>query len=384
MDGLLYSPGILSGDAMDIGAGTKTRELIDLICLSGHITRQAAVLLCGRAIRNTIPKLQTLCTLTDGTETLGSYRVIASSRTNAITLSKRAVGLLSITAPEMVYKFECMYSTNPRQKERATQISEIYAMMIKAGVSVYPTQKQTLSMEFGGDGLSKPCFYDSLEIKKVVGVKEAGFTRMRGILFSLSGAYVSYFVNKELAEWRRNEEYKMRHKIDELTKKNFPQITRIPHDIYAVDKALIFGRNPGIMSELLGIQHTPTGISTQNFIGGGMLYDKVYFLPINETGIKILKLLAHPHNYEVALSKLPGKPHQTENDLTGANTGGKREFIYPAFTNCISELVLIGAKAFQYPTNTYRIYCLPWQLPYLRAFYGNLNNIEFKAFEFGI
>lgn len=368
---------------MEIGTGTRARDLVELISMSGYATRSAAELLCGRSIRNIIPKMRRIQNIELAGTHMGHWRLLGSSDNRALTLSSTSRELLQKIDARLHDKYNHIYTTNPFQKERLLQISEVYAMMMKAQVHVHPGSKPVLGLEFSGTELNRPYYYDSIDIKALCGIKEMGFTRMRGILFCPSGAYITYFVNKELAAWRHGDESKMRHQIDDVAKKNFPVLVAEKNDFYAVDKSLVFSRKPGVMKELLEVQRTKEKKTSQNLIGGSSLYDKVHFLPASSDGIKILKLISYPRRYYASLDRLFGKKHAGLFDLMGMR-GEEGDFYYPAFTNCISDLVIIRSKAYNYRNNHYKLYCLPWQLPYLRDFYDNLPNIELKPYGFDI
>lgn len=247
-------------------------------------------------------------------------------------------------------------------KERHHRVAEAAALCMEAGLEVRPYMLPQLQNR----GLYKivpenPAFYLAKDIKKVGGVEmnKTMFTRMAGAVFSPGGCYAVYNARASAMKWSGMGEFKALHSLMEIGRMN----AGVPE----VDSAVLLGESYEVAVKTLLASEENRRLEFR-FDG---IYRHIYFIAMNELGIRQLRLLLLPDWKEKMQEAL-----FDEEDLAF----NKGIFEYDAFVDGVyvfshldSDLArLVRFKeALAGGGGRYEVVCYPHQLGFLKGYLGD-------------
>ena len=129
-----------------------------------------------------------------------------------------------------------------------------------------------------------PVFYLAKDIKRVGGAEmnKTMFTRMAGAVFSLGGCYAVYNTRASAMKWSGMGEFKALHSL--------MAIGRMNAGVLEVDSAVLFGESGDVALRTLLASEESKRLEFR-FDG---IYRHIYFIAMNEPGVRQLKLLMLP------------------------------------------------------------------------------------------
>ena len=108
------------------------------------------------------------------------------------------------------------------------------------------------------------------------------FTRMAGAIFSQSEAYAVYNTRNALMKWNGMGEFKALH--------NLIEISRMNAGVQNIQSAILLGESEEIALKTL----METEKNRRLEFRFDSIYQNIYFVPMNDFGIRLLRLLSIP------------------------------------------------------------------------------------------
>ena len=190
------------------------------------------------------------------------------------------------------------------------------------------------------------------------------FTRMVGAIFSNHKCFAVYNTRNSVMKWNGMGEFKARH--------NLIEIARMNAGINDVDSAILFGQSDKILLDTLMVNETNHRLEFR-FDG---IYRHIHFVPLNEYGIRLLKLICMKDASKMFIDIL------FESDSLANGLGS---FEYDAYINnkyILCHLDGDVARLIRFKeaisVNQYdsEVICFEFQADYLRAFLNGLAKIK--------
>lgn len=246
--------------------------------------------------------------------------------------------------------------------DRNHRVAECVATIQAAGVPYIPYQLPPLQKSRIAHVVSSDSsFYLAKNIKKLddAEMNKTMFTRVSGMLFYPGGCYAVYNTRFSMMKWSGMGEYKARHHLMEIARMNA--------GIDTVDSAILFGATTGIGLETLKEQ--------KKIQKAEMRFDRIYhhvhYLPMNQDGVQLLRLLVLEDWKERLMQALfppelrPAGIPNMEYDAKNGST-----YLYVSIDNDIARITRLrdGLATTDAP---YEIICLPWQVDFVKSYLGD-------------
>lgn len=285
--------------------GSQVWQLITLLSFVGELPYQSLSLL-GRervykALISRLTTAQTLRNFHTGAEmTIKLLTVSGTGRAKTIRLHKAALPILDWLYPG-TYRYYMNafwnhhFPGDAAHRERNHRIAETAAICMRAGIEARPYQLPILQNEMRRMVTPDyPSLYLGRDIKRVGGTETSKtmFTRMTGAIFTSDNCYAVYNTRDAVMKWSGMGEFKALHSLME--------IARLNANISSIDAAVLFGRSEDIALKTL-LQSDKSRRMEFRF---DSIYRHIYFIPMNEAGIRQLRLLTLPDWKEKLLDLL--------------------------------------------------------------------------------
>lgn len=305
----------------------------------------------------------------DGVD-LGNVKLLTVSGKGdrrTIHLSKGALPLLSVLHPDALDSYLTTtgghrFSGNRAHVQRNHRVAESLAICLSAGAEVRPyllpeLQKQRILRNTPGS----PSFYiakrlkslDSTELNKTI------FTRLTGALFAPDTCYAVYNTRNSVMKWSGMGEFKTACHLTELARMNA--------GVEKVDRALLMGESVDIALQTL----LESDKSPRLELRFDRIYPHIHFIPMDQNGIRLLRILALPDwENEILSAAFPPEwrvagPKAIEHDAQRDGT-----LILSHLDSDIARLVRLR-QSLEYYTGPMEILCFPWQTGFLREYLGD-------------
>lgn len=192
-----------------------------------------------------------------------------------------------------------------KNKDRNYRVAECLMMLFRSGVEVRPYMLPKLQNSDIKLVIPKrPCFYLAKDLKKLDSNErdsnkhdskelcKTQFTRVAGLMFINRQPYAVYNTRSSLMKWNGEGEKK--------TVASMEAITRMNAMVEKLDSAIMFYARDEIAIE------TVRDIKANEHLDFGFIniYPKIYFVPLGEEGIRMLKLFVRPKWQERAIKYL--------------------------------------------------------------------------------
>lgn len=361
---------------------THFYRLLELIGVSGEVSQTSLEILCAGYAKKLLCTVRKKIKIRFEGEVIGDLKVLTGKgQGNSIRLFKDAVYLLDYINKGMAkhyleatqgHIFKTELKTLRRHK-----IAETYAMAKMAGIEINPFIKPELLATQSTQNISgtTKLFYDSREIKKVSKENTVGYTRLTGLILAKGNIYVTFTANKQLTDWNITNENKMRGYVNRIVLNNCSSEIYCNENTHMkINNLIIFGKSTQIMSEML------FGKNSKKFtyLGEGDVYKNRFYIPLNKTGILLLKLITE-NNFEKKIAQMLLNANKDfiklEKHICVAKNS-KGQYIYSAISNNISGLKTIKSVAETEYKKEYLIYILQWQRNVLSEFFSNTPNVK--------
>lgn len=183
------------------------------------------------------------------------------------------------------------FSGNEYNIERNHRMAETVAMFLAAGIEYRPYLLAPLQSAERKGTAKIPSYYVSKEMKRIEGylddVNRTAFTRIAGLMFGYGVGYAVYNMRDRSMKWSERGEYKAYLHACELLRFNAC--------IDAAPEAILFGS-----SLELAVRQLEEGDSS---CGSG-IFESTAFIPLDDTGIRLLRLIGTEKFRQRSLSML--------------------------------------------------------------------------------
>ena len=251
--------------------------------------------------------------------------------------------------------------------DRTHRIAEGYVMAYMAGLEINPLslpklqQKEPLNLFKG-----KRCFYGSKLLRRFekIELNKTAYTRMIGAVFANNKAYAVYNTRHRVMKWSGEGERKARVNLEEISAMNAK--------VYRINSAILFGKTAEVaLNTLKKTQNT----SRVQFCFDG-IYSHIYFVPLDNNGLRQMRLLFIEDWREELLSSL------FEDEIRSYDQGGfeydalvDNKFIFAFFDGDITRLQRFYNGA-QLTEGEYEVLCFPFQVEIVKGYLGDLAKIK--------
>ena len=246
--------------------------------------------------------------------------------------------------------------------ERNHRVAEAAIMCIRAGIKSRPYELPKLQnevikrMEF-----NQPSFYFAKSLKHIgqTEMNKTMFTRIAGSIFINHNCYAVYNTRNAVMKWNGMGEFKTLHSLIE--------VTRLNAGVSQIDTAILFGESYKTAYKTM-LENQKNRRLEFRFDG---IYRHIHFVPMNDFGIRLLKILIIPDRKQKLLDLL-FKPECRSNDL-GA-------FEYDAYINGVYVLSFLDSdiarlmrfsEARSYRTEMLEVLCFPEQVELIKNYLGS-------------
>ncbi len=258
---------------------------------------------------------------------------------------------------------------------RNHRVSEALAICVSAGIEIRPYMLPELQMSRISHTIpGAPSFYIARDYKKldIDEFNKTMYTRVVGAVFYPGDVYAVYNTRSAVMKWSGMGEYKAeRHLLD---------LARMNAGINEVSAALLLGKTPEVAMQTI-IESDKSRKKEMRF---DKIYSRIYFIPLNQDGTRLLRMLILPDWREKILSRLfspkmrPRGYGFMEYDAYLDGT-----YIYSHLDSDIARLVRFR-EALASQTENFEVLCFPWQIEFLKEYLGQrviLKLIEMEALE---
>lgn len=361
--------------------GSQAWQLITLLSIVGEYPLGSRHLLGNKAVfKNLVHKLnrpQTFCNIETGdTMTCRLLSVSGDDRNRNIRLCKVALPILEWISPEcQSYHLNSFrkhnFSSSVSHRERNHRIGEAVTMCMRAGIEARPFLLPELQNEaFVHIIPSEAVMYPSKDLKRLSEdeMSKTSFTRMVGALFACGTCYAMYNTRSATMKWSGKGEFKARDSLRDLSNMNA--------EISIVNSAILIGQSGTVALNTI----LESDKSQKQEFRFDSVYDHIYFIPLNEDGIRQLRFLTVPDWKEKILNMLFDPEERSYNR-------GRFEYdaivddvyIYSYLDADIARLMRLHETLSALKRDVV-VLCFAYQVSFLREYFGPM--VELKVIDF--
>ena len=361
--------------------GSQVWQLITLPSIVGEYPLGSRHLLGNKAVfKNLVHKLnrpQTFCNIETGdTMTCRLLSVSGDDRNRNIRLCKVALPILEWISPEcQSYHLNSFrkhnFSSSVSHRERNHRIGEAVTMCMRAGIEARPFLLPELQNEaFVRVIPSEAVMYPSKDLKRLSEdeMSKTSFTRMVGALFACGTCYAMYNTRSATMKWSGKGEFKARDSLRDLSNMNA--------EISIVNSAILIGQSGTVALNTI----LESDKSQKQEFRFDSVYDHIYFIPLNEDGIRQLRFLTVPDWKEKILNMLFDPEERSYNR-------GRFEYdaivddvyIYSYLDADIARLMRLHETLSALKRDVV-VLCFAYQVSFLREYFGPM--VELKVIDF--
>ena len=255
---------------------------------------------------------------------------------------------------------------------RAHRIAEGLVLAYRAGLQTNVLEMPTLQQNrLINSFVGKQCFYMSKQLKGVetIEMNKHAYTRIIGAVFAGGSAYAVYNTRNQVMKWCGNGEKKAQVNLEEVSRMNAR--------VHRISSAILFGEDAGVALRTLE-NAKKTKRLEYHF---DSIYFHIHFIPLDDNGIRQLRLICVENWREKLLSALfldETRSYDKETLEYDAKVNGK--YILTFFDGDIARLL-----RFQYVASRmdgeFETLCFPFQAAFLKAFLGDLVNVKTVKWE---
>ena len=340
--------------------GSHVRRLCAVLAVSGEIPVKSLYLLGNqRVCRALVAKLiepQTLLNSETGERlTCRLLTLHGKGPTKAVRFYKTGLPVLDWIGAREYYlasHWAHNYPSDASHVERNYRLAEAVAMFLRAGCEVCPWNMHRLQHNcISPLSFPRPSFYPARELKNVAegDLKKAQYARLIGAVFSDRAVMIVYNTRDSLMKWNGKGEFRAQQSILELARMNT--------EAKVIDAAILLGASDDVAFRTVQAMEKAARIDLRF----DTVYRHIYYVPMNDDGVRQLRLLLLPDWNERLLDALfepairsYGKGN-FEYDAFAGNT-----YILSFFDGDVSRLLhfLENAEPGRY---RYEIVCFPHQ-----------------------
>ena len=352
--------------------GSHAYDIVSVIGITGEFPYRSVRLFGNaRTYKTLIGRLcevQTFRDYNSGDEmTCRLLTVTGKSFGKTVRLYKAAIPILRWISPYAEENYLCAswnhgFPGDISHTERNHRVAEAAIMCIRAGIEARPYELPKLQnevikrMEF-----NQPSFYFAKSLKHIgqTEMNKTMFTRIAGAIFINHNCYAVYNTRNAVMKWNGMGEFKTLHSLIE--------IARLNAGVSQIDTAILFGESYKTAYKTM-LENQKNRRLEFRFDG---IYRHIHFVPMNEFGIRLLKILILPDRKQKLLDLL-FELECRSNDL-GA-------FEYDAYINGVYVLSFLDSdiarlmrfsEARSYRTEMLEVLCFPEQVELIKNYLGS-------------
>ena len=361
--------------------GSQVWQLITLLSIVGEYPLGSRHLLGNKAVfKNLVHKLnrpQTFCNIETGdTMTCRLLSVSGDDRNRNIRLCKVALPILDWISPEcQSYHLNSFrkhnFSSSVSHRERNHRIGEAVTMCMRAGIEARPFLLPELQNEaFVRVIPSEAVMYPSKDLKRLSEdeMSKTSFTRMVGALFACGTCYAMYNTRSATMKWSGKGEFKARDSLRDLSNMNA--------EISIVNSAILIGQSGTVALNTI----LESDKSQKQEFRFDSVYDHIYFIPLNEDGIRQLRFLTVPDWKEKILNMLFDPEERSYNrGRIEYDAIVEDVYIYSYLDADIARLMRLHETLSALKRDVV-VLCFAYQVSFLREYFGPM--VELKVIDF--
>ena len=301
--------------------------------------------------------------------------ISGSGREKSIRLCKSSLMVLECICPDLYqYYMDSFWNHHfpgdAAHRERNHRVAEAAAFFWRAGIEIFPCRMPNLQLDaIHSDIPSEPVFYLARDLKKIRPSEQnkTAFTRTVGALFYPGGCYAVYNSRDAAMKWNGMGEFKALHSLTEIARMNA--------GLQTVDSALLLGRSWKTALDTL----QSAGQSSRPELRFDGIYRHIYFLPLNESGMRRLKLLILPNWREQLLNLLfEAETRSYDRGFMEYDACVDGACIYSHLDGDLARLIRFR-EAMKFQSAPVEVLCFPDQVPLLQSYLGS--GISLKIME---
>ena len=363
---------------MHFGAGNHMHRIVTVLSVTGEFPMCSIYMLGNeRVFKQLIHNLaskQVIRNDSTGEEVCCKViRVSGKGYGRTIRLYKEALVLLD-WLHEAAYGYYMSSFRNHRFSgdashwERNHRVAEAVILCIQTGIETRPYLLPGLQNERLLHVIPEaPSFYLSKDIKKT-GFDEMNktmFTRMTGAVFSYGRCYAVYNTRKSVMKWNGMGEYKAKLSLTELVRMN--------SGVKDVDSAILFGRSYETVLDTI-LESEKDKRPEFRF---DSIYRHIYFIPLNELGIRQLRIMLLPDWNARLLDLVFGEEWiGSEERMFEYDAYIDNKYIFSFLDGDIARLIRFREAAGDDRDSRYEVVCYPHQLEETRKYLGGLAGFQ--------
>lgn len=351
-----------------IRPGSQVRQVITLLSVVGEYPTQSLYLLGNERVfkalvhKLTAPQLYRL----SQTDTEMTTRLLTITGAKSIRLYKAALPILNWIHPNALENYlgafwNHRFPGNTSHIERNHRVAEAVAMCMRAGIECRPYLLPTLQNRCITKLIPEtPCFYLAKNLKQLgeAEMNKTMFTRMVGLACMGGNAYVVYNTRSNVMKWSGKGEFKTLHSM--------AYVVRLNAGFDGLPSAILLGESEEVALNTLLESDT----SKRPEFRFDIIYRHIYFVPMNEFGIRQLRLLSVTGMTEQLLDLLFEPEDRTYNKgLFEYDAYINGVYVYSHLDGDIARLIRFK-DALQSQTGTFEVLCYPHQMHFLREYLG--------------
>lgn len=251
-------------------------------------------------------------------------------------------------------------------RERNFRVAEAVALCMHAGVETRPYVLPKLQNRAIVNVVPMtPSLYLSKELKRVgkTEMNKTMYVRMIGSLFSGRECFAVYNTRNAAMKWNGMGEFKALHHLIEIGRMNA--------GIGEIDSAILMGESDEIAIKTLAADRDNR--RSERFDG---IYRHIYFVPLNEFGGRLLRVLITPNRNEKLLGKLfPPNLRSYDRGAFEYDAYMNRTYILSHLDGDIGRLIRFR-EGIENQHLQCEVLCYPEQVKFLKAYLGELVSLK--------
>ena len=320
---------------------------------------------------------------TEAGEDLGLRKMVTVSgkrERRTIRLYKNALPLMGVLHPDALGQYLDMtgghrFSGSEAHVQRNHRVAETLAVCLGAGIEfrpfiLPPLQKQRIARVVPA-GAS---FYIARSLKRLdsTEMNKTIFTRLTGAMFTQDTCFAVYNTRSAAMKWSGMGEFKTAHHLSELARMN----AGLPR----ADHALLLGERMDVALRTLLESRDPRRAELRF----DRIYPHIHFVPMNQQGIRLLKIFALPDWNEILLSAIfPSEWRAPSPGIMEYDARKGNSFLISHLDGDLARLIRLR-QALEHSDAPFEVLCFPWQTAFLRDYLGGrviLREVTMDALE---
>lgn len=350
-------------------AGNQLYVILSVLSVAGEIPFRSVKLLGNERVhKKLIMKLTETQSIrnmhTGDTMTCRVFTVSGKGFAKTLRIYKGALPILKWIHPiahedYMDNFWNHRFPGDAAHRERNHRVAESAIMCMRAGIEMRSFCLPQLQLQALQNTIpSEANMYFAKRLKKVgeMELNKTMFTRMVGAVFSHGVCYAVYNTRNAVMKWSGMGEFKTLHSLSEIARMN----ALIPQ----VDSAILFGQSEKIALETL-LESDKTRRMEFRF---DSIYRHIHFIPMNEVGIRQLRLMTVSDWKEKILELLFSSEDRSYNrGMFEYDALVNGVYVFSSLDFDIARLIRFR-EAIQSQKKTCEVLCFTHQLSFLKSY----------------